>query len=65
VWHVSGTGEAYTGIWWRNLSEKDHLEDPGVEGRIILRLIFWKWDGGWIGLIWLRIGTDGGRLLMW
>jgi hypothetical protein len=24
-------------FWWVNLREKDHLEDPGVDGRIILR----------------------------
>jgi hypothetical protein len=29
-----------------------HLEDPGVDGRIILRCIFRKWDGkAWTGLI--------------
>jgi hypothetical protein len=45
-----------------NLRERDHLGDPGVDGRII-RWIFRKWDAGvWTGLIWLRIGTGGGHL---
>jgi hypothetical protein len=35
-----------TGFWCGNLRERDHLEDPGVDGRIILRWIFRKWDVG-------------------
>jgi hypothetical protein len=41
-----GRGEVYTSFWCGNLRERDHLEDPGIGGRIILRWIFRKWDGG-------------------
>ena len=60
--HVAegGTVEACTKFRWGNLRERDHLEDQGIEGRIILRLNFRKWDGGtWNGLIWLRTGRGG------
>jgi hypothetical protein len=44
-------------------SLRDYLEDSGVDGRIILRLIFRKWDvGPWTGSSWLRIRTGGGHL---
>jgi hypothetical protein len=52
----------YTRFYWGNLRKKDHLEDPGVEGRIIFRLIFRKWDKTWTGMIWFRIETGGGHL---
>jgi hypothetical protein len=28
-------GEVHTGFWCGDLREGDHLEDPGVDGRII------------------------------
>jgi hypothetical protein len=38
------------------------LKDPGVEGRIILRWIFRKWDVGTkTGSNWFRIGIGGGN----
>jgi hypothetical protein len=46
MWHVLETGEVHTGFWWDNLRGRDHLEDLDVDGRIIFKWIFRKWDGG-------------------
>jgi hypothetical protein len=54
-------GGAYTGCWWGNPKGRDHLGDPAVDGRIILRRIFRKWHVGlWTGSSRLRVGTGGG-----
>jgi len=45
------------------MKERDHLGDPDIDGRIILRWIFRKCGVEvWTGLSWLRIGTGGGHL---
>jgi hypothetical protein len=54
--HVArmGRGEACTVLWWRNLRERDHRGDAGVDGRIILRWIIRNLDVGvWTGLSWV------------
>jgi hypothetical protein len=45
-----GRREAYTAFWWGNPRERDYLVDPGVDGTIILRYIFRKWNVG----VWIR-----------
>jgi hypothetical protein len=58
-----GQEKCIQGFVGGNLSEGDHLEDPGIDGRVILKRILRKWNVGvWSGSVWLRIGTGGGHV---
>jgi hypothetical protein len=53
-------------LWWGDMRERDSYEDLDIDGRIILKWIFKKWDGeAWTGLICLRIGTTSRILRTW
>ena len=58
-----GDGRGVHRVLVGKLEGKRPLGDPDVDGRIILRWIFRKWEEvvgtGWS---WLRIGKGGGRL---
>jgi hypothetical protein len=58
--HVACMGEieVYIGFWWEDPREGDHLGDPGVDGRIILKRIFKKWDRG---MNWIELAQDRDR----
>jgi hypothetical protein len=62
MWCLWERGEACVGFWWGNLRERDHWGYPGLDGRMVLRWIFRRWDVGVsTGLRWFRIGTGGGH----
>jgi hypothetical protein len=50
-------GEVLTGFWWRKLTETVHLEDLSVDGRIMSKCIFKKWDG----VHWIELAHDRDR----
>jgi len=55
----------YIRFWWGDLKEVNHLEDLGLDGRIIENGSS-RHEIGWHGLdcSWLRIKTVGGRLCL-
>jgi len=38
MWHIWGKGEVNPEFWWGNLTERDHTQNLGIDGRTI-----WKW----------------------
>jgi len=58
-----GEGRSVHRVLVEKPERKNHWGDPDVDGRIILRRIFRKWEGV-VGTewSWLRIGTGGGHL---
>jgi hypothetical protein len=53
-----GAGQMHTGFWWGKLREIDPVEDLGLDGRIILKLILKKWDGE---IQWIDLAQKGNR----
>ena len=48
----------HTGFWCGKLREGDHLEDPGVDERLIIKRIFEKWVEG---MEWIDLAQDRDR----
>jgi hypothetical protein len=44
--------QVHAWFWWGSLTERDNLEELRVEGKIILKYLFKKHNGGWTGLIY-------------
>ena len=49
-------------LWCGNLRDRGHLEERGIDGRVILKWILTSGMGAWSGLTLLGIGTGGGLL---
>jgi len=49
-------------FWWGNPGERDHSEDPGVDGINNIKMDLQEVGCGGMNWIWLRIGTSGGHL---
>ena len=59
-----GRNEMHTGFWWVNLKKRHNLQDLGVDGTIILKLVMNTYYGRvWTGFICLR--TQKSREVLW
>ena len=59
--NIWGIGEVHAEFWWGEVRERDHLEEQGVNRRVMLKCIFKNWDVEVMtGMFWLRLGRGGG-----
>jgi hypothetical protein len=54
---MGGRGFVYR-ILVGKLREGDNVEDPGIDGMILLKLMFKKWDGF---VVWIYLAQDRDR----
>jgi hypothetical protein len=65
--HVARLGErrdVYRGLVRKKLREREHLEDPGVDWRIILKIGLQEVGQGRMDWMYQAQGRDGGHLRM-
>jgi hypothetical protein len=53
-----GDGEVDMGLWWKDIRERENLEDPGVDGRLIRNCV--SKEVGWQGVDRIRDGRLAG-----
>jgi hypothetical protein len=58
IWRVWGRVEMHTELWWGNMRERDYVKDLGIDGRVLLKWIFKKYDGD---LDWVDLAQDRDR----
>jgi hypothetical protein len=51
-------GEVRTWFWWEDPRERDHLEELGIDGWIILKCVLKKLDGY---VDWIDLAVDRDR----
>ena len=53
-----GTGGVQKETWWKDLMERDHLEDMAVDGRVEGNIKIDFKEVGWGGMDWIALAQD-------